>query len=54
MGYLHFSSTSLHCFKNDKYMLNNMVKEYQNIDQPNKNNHEEIARRYVRYMAGGR
>ena len=35
-------------------MINNMVKEYKNIDQPNKNNDEEIARRYVRYMAGGR
>ena len=54
MGYLHFSSTSLHCFKNDKYMLNNMVKEYQNIDQPNKNKDEEIARKYVEYMTGGR
>jgi len=35
-------------------MLNNMVREYQDIDRPEKNNDEEIARRYVQYMAGGR
>lgn len=55
MGYLHFSSTSLHCFLDDKYMLNNMIKQYQGGQAPReqKNNDEEIARRYVQYMAGG-
>lgn len=27
MGYLHFSSSSLHCFENDRYTLNKLIKE---------------------------
>lgn len=27
MGYLHFSTTSLHCFENDKYALGKLIKE---------------------------
>ena len=27
MGYLHFSSTSLHCFENDRYALEQLIKE---------------------------
>lgn len=57
MGYLHFSSTSLHCFLDDKYMLGNMVQEYEGVSQSKttqqNNNDEEIARRYLEYMAGG-
>ena len=39
----------------DKYMLNNMIKEYQGgqTSREQKNNDEEIARRYVQYMVGG-
>lgn len=35
IGYLHFSSTSLHCFANDRYALSNLIKDYENGTRKN-------------------
>jgi len=32
VGYLHFSSTSLHCFVNDRYTLKQLTNDHEEVD----------------------